>query len=145
MTPRQLLDCANSLLTGPDEAHWRGAVSRGYYAAFHATLAFFRSLRFRPPDDASAHKYPIDRLLAAVEADWVRAGSRLESFRRTRTEADYDLNVAFGVAWAERFVQHVEDYFDLLDQLRGDPAVFQAVQAMIAYEQGRGAVTYAGP
>ncbi|MGL4551394.1 MAG: HEPN domain-containing protein [Gemmataceae bacterium] len=145
MTPRQLLDCARTLLAGPDEAHWRAAVSRGYYAAFHATQALFWSLRFRIPDDGSAHRYLSDRLQNAVEPDWESAGWGLEGLRTARTEADYELSASFGVTWAERMLRSAEDYFDLLDQLRADPATLRAVQAMVVYERGRRQVTYFGP
>lgn len=145
MRPRQLLACAHGQLAFTEESYWRAGVSRGYYAAFHATLAFFRSLRFRAPADGSAHRYLSDRLLEAGEVDWVRAGNELSVLRDRRNEADYDLTVSFGLAWAEQFLDRVDDYFDLLDQLRADPALLTAVQAIVAYERGRGQVTYAGP
>jgi hypothetical protein len=145
MTPRQLLACARTLLAGPDEAHWRSAISRGYYAAFHATGALFRSLRFRVPGDGSAHKFLSDRLQNAVEPTWELAGQELDALRLARTEADYDLSVSFGITWAEKILDRIDDYFDLLDQLRADPNLLNAVQAIRAYEQGRGAVTCFGP
>ncbi|MGL4551391.1 MAG: hypothetical protein ACRC33_09410 [Gemmataceae bacterium] len=145
MTPRQILDCAQRLLAGSEEADWRGAVSRGYYAAFHATIALFRSIRFRAPADAGAHKYLTDRLIAAGFADWVNAGQELSRLRDDRNEADYDLNVSFGLFWAEQILDRVDDYFDLLDQLRADPALLNAVQAIRAYDQGLGPGTYFGP
>jgi hypothetical protein len=145
MTPHQLLTFSKGMLAGPDEIHWRTAVSRAYYAAFHATRDFFRSLRFRVPGDGSAHKYLSERLQNAGEAIWIQAGGELDDLRSARNEADYDLSASFGVTWAEKILDRIDDYFDLLDQLRRDPNVFNAVQAIRAYEQGRGAVTSFGP
>ncbi|MGL4555532.1 MAG: hypothetical protein ACRC33_30555, partial [Gemmataceae bacterium] len=94
MTPRQLFAFARGLLAWPDEAHWRSAVSRGYYAVFHAAGAFVRSLRFRVPGDATAHRYLSDRFQNAGSADWDRLGQLLERLRDDRNGADYDLGTA---------------------------------------------------
>jgi hypothetical protein len=145
MTPRQLLAFARGLLAGPDEAHWRSAVSRGYYAAFHDSGNFMRSLRFRVPADGSAHRYLSERFQNAGAPDWDYLGQRLERLRTYRTDADYNLNTSYGFTWAEEAFEIVDEVFDLLDQLRADPNLLNAVQAIRSHEQGRGAVTYFGP
>ena len=46
MKPRDFLDVADELSDG--EAHWRSAVSRAYYAAFHVARRLLIELGFVP-------------------------------------------------------------------------------------------------
>jgi len=43
------LDVANDLSTGPAEAHWRSAISRAYYAAFHKARRLLQQSGFTVP------------------------------------------------------------------------------------------------
>jgi uncharacterized protein (UPF0332 family) len=49
MDARDLLEVADDLLGGLKEAHWRSAVSRAYYAAFHEARQLLRPRRFAAP------------------------------------------------------------------------------------------------
>lgn len=46
---RDFLLVANDLLAGDTEAKWRSAVSRAYYAAFHAARKFLTACGFTVP------------------------------------------------------------------------------------------------
>src|SRR4051812_2866511 len=62
MNGRDFLSSARRLAAGPDEADWRSAVSRAYYAAFHAARDLLADLRFRTPRADRAHNYLYVRL-----------------------------------------------------------------------------------
>ncbi|MBI3465767.1 MAG: hypothetical protein HY000_22350 [Planctomycetes bacterium] len=49
MDGRDFLPIAQGLLAGAAEAAWRSAVSRAYYAAFHAARQLLDNLGFRVP------------------------------------------------------------------------------------------------
>ncbi len=61
MNPHDFLDVAHDLLVGATEAAWRSAVSRTYYAAFHAARRLLRDLGFRAPRGDQAHAYLFPR------------------------------------------------------------------------------------
>ena len=55
ITPRDLMDVADILITGTHEAEWRSAVSRAYYSAFHAGRLLLRACGFDVPQADQAH------------------------------------------------------------------------------------------
>jgi uncharacterized protein (UPF0332 family) len=146
MTPRHFLELAVTLGSQTQEASWRSAVSRAYYAAFHATSAFFRQMRFQVPLDASAHRYLCYRLQNAGQSLWERAGQRLEHLRLERTFADYDLKRPYTQQTANTHLVLAEEYFKIIDQMQGDDSLLRAVLTIREYERDvLGTVTYVGP
>ena len=94
MNPRDFLVVANILLAGPTEASWRSAVSRAYYAAFHAARLLLRDLGFKTPRADQAHAYLWLRLSNCGDSQLQVAGQRLKDLRGERNRADYDIDVA---------------------------------------------------
>jgi uncharacterized protein (UPF0332 family) len=62
MNGRDFLPAARRMATSSDEADWRSAASRAYYAAFHAARDLLSALRFRTPRADRAHNYLYARL-----------------------------------------------------------------------------------
>ena len=68
----------------------RGAASRGYYAAFHATLAAYHDARPTPRINPS-HEGWASWLRQSRLRELQTTGAVLEELRRLRIAADYDL------------------------------------------------------
>lgn len=62
MNGRAFLDVADELAAGVHGGHWRSAVSRAYYAAFHFARALLEACGFAVPCAESAHGYLAFRL-----------------------------------------------------------------------------------
>jgi uncharacterized protein (UPF0332 family) len=86
---RRFLAVAQRLAQGSDEADWRSAISRAYYAAFHVGRELLRQLGFDPPRSEAAHAYVWLRLSNAGDPDLVKAGRTLNDLRGDRNDADY--------------------------------------------------------
>lgn len=141
MNGRDFLAAARRQAAGPDEADWRSAASRAYYAAFHAARELFASLRFRVPRANRAHNYLYVRLNNGGEPAALRSAAVLFELRRERNIADYDTPAAFARSRAARSVADAEDAVRILDGL--SPAQRTAItDAMKVYEQGVGDVTW---
>lgn len=77
MNGRDFLKSARRLAGGSEEADWRSAASRAYYAAFHAARELLTSLRFRTPRADRAHNYLYVRLNNCGEPSVRRAADLL--------------------------------------------------------------------
>jgi len=135
MTARDFLTLAGRLAAGTEEAEWRTAVSRAYYATFHIARAFFHDLGFRVPREERAHKYLSFRLMNAGNPDAAFAGTQLDRLRGDRNAADYDLTRPIHAAQAVRLVQLAEEIVDRCDALRHDPVRKEITDAMKEYER----------
>jgi uncharacterized protein (UPF0332 family) len=100
MQAEDFLRLATTLAAGPDEASWRTAVSRSYYAAFHKARAVLIACGFVVPDGEQAHAYLWRRLSNSKEPSVDRAGRDLQDLRRHRNWADYDLTRSWSQALA---------------------------------------------
>lgn len=49
MKPQDFLNLSNQMAAGATEAEWRTAISRAYYATFHAARDLLRELGFTVP------------------------------------------------------------------------------------------------
>ena len=127
MNPRDLLDVASDLVTGPREADWRSGVSRAYYAAFHVARLLLRQCGFAVPRAEQAHAYLWLRLSNTGRADVDQVGSDLNDLRSKRNRADYDLDRPFPEGEAVNCVQDAEDIVRLLDQIPTLPHVQQQI------------------
>jgi uncharacterized protein (UPF0332 family) len=126
---------AQQLVAGTTEAEWRSAISRAYYAAFHAARDLFRELGFATPRAESAHQYLWLRLLNCSNLPVQSAGSDLNSLRGERNLADYDLQRTVTQNAAIMRVQIAVNIFQLLDTARQQPVRTQITDAMKQYEQ----------
>ncbi len=131
MSSRDLLEVADDLLGGPKEAHWRSAVSRAYYAAFHDARQLLRGCGFAPPRAEQAHAYLWLRLSNCGHPDLAHAGAELNDLRGQRNWADYDFERPLEQSTAGDYVQAARDVVQLLEQARALPAVFAAITLAI--------------
>jgi uncharacterized protein (UPF0332 family) len=136
MKPQDFLDVADELAGGPHEGHWRSAVSRAYYSAFHAARALLRRCGFHVPRDDKAHAYLRMRLTNGGHPDVEQAGIWLDDLRTVRNQADYAIDAPFDHTDAVDRVQRAADVVRLLDEAAALSSVRdQITQAMRDYER----------
>jgi len=141
MNGRDFLPAARRLAGGSDEADFRSAASRAYYAAFHAARDVLAALRFRVPRADRAHDYLYRRLNNCGVAVVRQAADLLLDLRRLRNEADYDVRPPFPAVQAADAVADAEQVLQTLDALTPAELV-QITDAMKLYEQQIGDVTW---
>src|SRR5262245_21425031 len=130
ISPDEFLVQAERWIQDPGEVDWRSAVSRAYYAAFHAARDLLRELGFQVPRAAIAHSYLVLRLSNCGDPDLQRAGSELQDLQRERNLADYDIHLTTGHARALRQVQIARSLNLRLNAGRVDPVRTQIRDAM---------------
>jgi uncharacterized protein (UPF0332 family) len=136
MGSRDLLEVADDLLGGLKEAHWRAAVSRAYYAAFHEARQLLRQGGFVVPRGEQAHAYLWLRLSNCGHPDLAHAGSELNDLRSQRNWADYDFDRPLDQSAAADYVQAARDVVQLLEQAATLSALLSQVTAAIrVYER----------
>ncbi|HEY8506037.1 MAG TPA: HEPN domain-containing protein [Gemmataceae bacterium] len=146
MNERDFLALASRLAAGSAEAEWRTAVSRAYYAAFHAARRLLSELGFRVPRADRAHSYLFLRLQNCGEPAVQQAGIALTHLRQTRNHADYDLHRSFTQPSARDQVQISERILLSLDAARMDPVRTRITTAIRDYERNvLKDVTWQGP
>ena len=136
MKARDFLNVAYELLEGNHESHWRTAVSRAYYAAFHGARDLLMHCGFTVPQEERAHAYLRMRLMNSGHTDVEQAGTCLNDLRSERNYADYDFHRAFRHADAVDLVQQAADVLQLLEETTVLPAVCQRItEAIRIYER----------
>jgi uncharacterized protein (UPF0332 family) len=136
MTPRDILNVADGLITGTHEAEWRSAVSRAYYAIFHMARILFRACGFIVPQADQAHAYLWLRLSNSGHVDVTNAGHDLNQLRQIRNWADYDLEQSLDHATALGWVQAADEVFQLLESVAAEPVIRTRItEAMMIYER----------
>ena len=135
MNSRHFLILAQKLLNDPDEAAWRSAVSRGYYAAFHAARELLHDLGFAVPRAERAHAYLWLRLSNCGAPPVKKSGAALNTLRQDRNGADYELQRPLSQANALRSVRVAEQIILLLDAAGKDPLRAAITDAMKIYER----------
>jgi uncharacterized protein (UPF0332 family) len=123
MRPRDILNVADGLISGTNEADWRSAVSRAYYAVFHVARHLFQGCGFLVPQADQAHAYLWLRLANSGHPDVQLAGRNLTYLRQIRNWADYDLDRPLDHATALGWVQMAEDVFQLLESAAAEPVI----------------------
>ena len=96
MTGEKFIDLAATLTMLPrgGEEHYRSAVSRAYYGAFHVVREFFTGslgLTVPPSQKKEVHQYIAVCLQNSGHAEAASAASKLSALRTDRNTADYDL------------------------------------------------------
>jgi uncharacterized protein (UPF0332 family) len=135
MNGRDFLASANRLLRSTEEADWRSAVSRAYYAAFHVARQLLTDLQFRVPWGERAHAYLWLRLSNCGDPQVESAGRSLQRLRGDRNRADYDLHHSLARSWAPPLVQEARQIIAILDTATMDPIRTQITDAMKIYER----------
>jgi uncharacterized protein (UPF0332 family) len=135
MNWRDFLLLAARLAAGVNEADWRTAVSRAYYAAFHVARRLFTDLNFTVPRADRAHQYLVFRLGNSGESAVEQAGRDLDTLRRLRNRADYDEAPALTQSQAAAAVRMAEGIVQRLDAARQEPARTRMRDVMIVYER----------
>jgi uncharacterized protein (UPF0332 family) len=141
MNGRDFLPASRRQAAGGDEADWRSAASRAYYAAFHAARDLLDDLRFITPRADRAHEYLYRRLNNCWLAPVIAAAKSLHDLRQTRNWADYDVRRTFPAttgADAVAIANHILKSFDALTPADRT----QITDAMKQYEQQVGDVTW---
>jgi uncharacterized protein (UPF0332 family) len=135
MNGRDFLAAANRLLRSTEEADWRSAVSRAYYAAFHVARRLLTEVGFRVPRGDRAHAYLWLRLSNCGEPQVKGAGRNLNYLRSFRNEADYDVDQPFARPAALTRVQLAHQIIAVLDTAAAEPVRTQITDAMKVYER----------
>ena len=91
MDGEDFISVASELAAGGTEAHWRSAISRAYYGAFHVARTALANQGVFIPKDATAHVDVQNRLIQHKNIDVSNAGSMLSNLRTTRNKSDYRL------------------------------------------------------
>jgi len=91
MEPVLFLDVAKKFLNTPSEAAYRSAVSRAYYAVFHAAASFLEKLGFKRTKGPQAHGEIPARFNNCGVEDGEKIAGWLHELHHQRILADYDL------------------------------------------------------
>lgn len=97
----------------PEEASFRGACGRAYYATFGIARDLLLSARLGIGADGSAHSAVIRLLKRSADPEVWAAGVSLELLRQARNSADYDVGLRSSIG-------------DLFDRRRAQLAVVSA-------------------
>jgi len=145
-TPDELLSLAERLIQHGSEVEWRDAISRGYYATFHAGRQLLRDLGFLVPRAATAHAYVWMRLSNCGDPAIQVAGNDLNDLQSARNRADYELGLNLPQADCLLWVQSARSIIQALATGRVEPTRSQIQTAIRNYEQNvLGRVTWQGP
>jgi uncharacterized protein (UPF0332 family) len=89
ITGEEFIAVAAALANGKTEAYWRSAVSRAYYAAFHAAKVAIERHE-HVPAGPQAHEFVKRWLIRHGDPEVSRAGSSLLRLHSNRLKSDYD-------------------------------------------------------
>jgi uncharacterized protein (UPF0332 family) len=146
MDPETFLSLADEWVHGPTEAHWRSAVSRAYYAAFHVARLLLEDLGFEVERGDRAHAYLTHRLCQCSHPEVGTAGTTLIDLRRSRNDADYGLKTPFSHRRAIQEVHTAHDTIAALQRGFVDPNRMPTTEAIRQYERDvLKSVTWRGP
>jgi uncharacterized protein (UPF0332 family) len=91
MNHQEFMKLAERLAVEHGPAEWRSAVSRAYYAAFHAGRSLVQACGIRIPETAEAHTKVVWCLQHSNVQVVVTAAASMTYLRSKRNLADYDL------------------------------------------------------
>jgi uncharacterized protein (UPF0332 family) len=146
ISPDDYLALAERLAREQTEADWRTAISRAYYAAFHAGRLLLRDLGFRVPRASAAHAYVWMRLSNCGDPSIVKAGGELNNMQGDRNRADYDFQRDYVQSDAQVVVQTARVVVQAISTGLVEPTRSQITAAIRDYERNvLGSVTWQGP
>ncbi len=114
------LDLADNLLGQANEAAFRSAVSRAYYAAYNRALQKLieESLIYRTdPSEPHKHKAIWDRYLDSADFPRRRVGLDGDRLRKSRTDADYNNSTPVTLSNANTRVNNARNLYTLIERL----------------------------
>ena len=91
MDGKDFIEVAAELANGRTEAHWRSAISRAYYAAFHVAKEALAKQKVWIPRSHLGHEAVRNWMLNNKNEDISSAGSSLANLLTIRGYADYDV------------------------------------------------------
>lgn len=91
MTGEDFISLAAKLSASTGEAERRTSVSRAYYGAFHMALAMLESCQIQIASGDNPHKRLYQCLDNSGDNDLRLIADKLNTLRRIRNDADYDL------------------------------------------------------
>jgi uncharacterized protein (UPF0332 family) len=141
MNGRDFLDTARHLSGRNGEADRRSAVSRAYYAVFHASRDLLTALRFQTPRADKAHNYLYVRLNNCGERRVEDAAFRLDNLRGARNQADYDVHRPLPPNAPADAIADAEIILQTLDNLSSTERM-RITDTIKVYEQGISDVTW---
>ena len=134
ITGIEFLTLAEEWVQEGTEAHWRSALSRAYYAAFHKARRLLVRLGFRVPRADRAHAYLWLRLSNCGDPTIQRAGSNLRILRMDRNHADYDIDLGMKHAQERSQIDAARKIIECLDLAEAEPTRTQIIETIRTYE-----------
>ena len=137
MTGNDFIVLAEKLAGVGGFAECRSAVSRAYYGAFHSALDLLASAGIFFPPGPESHQKLRFCLLESGVLQAIEAGEKLESLRRERNRADYDLRQTRSekVEFARRQVIIAAEITVCAGQCGDEPAWAQFRPSVRAYAE----------
>jgi len=125
MIPNDFMDLAARLSNGDNEAEFRTSVSRAYYGTFHAAVQILVEAGISLPLGPESHHKVRLCLLECGDAAGFQAGSQLQTLRKQRNIADYELRNSTNRDGrnAKSQVQTARVILRLLDACQQEPAL----------------------
>lgn len=139
ITPNDILEfsqniCSGTGTTSADSATIRAAISRAYYAAYHAWQPYGDQLPEQPPNTherTGTHERFIQKFKNRIpvlpanpnrpaEIRLLSIGTRLQSLYRSRIKADYHLNQDLTLTKAQQVYQ---DAVELVQEAQSPPTL----------------------
>ncbi|MCE9531136.1 MAG: hypothetical protein K8T89_08430 [Planctomycetes bacterium] len=135
MRPRVFLDLAKRLVIIPNEANWRCAAGRAYYALMLECRDALGKWGFALPKRDSIHFFVRSRFINTNDPDLQIIGKALLDLVTLRNDADYEMtaSVFTNDVLAKKRIAQAEDALKLLDAIDADPikrtAAFAEIQS----------------
>jgi len=119
---KELTEQKKDTLPGLQEARYRAAISRAYYAVFGRARHYLRHVdRIEEPSNEGTHYHVIDIFKKSKDEDRKLIGILLDGMRKDRNAADYYLHHhrLKGLAKrAKRDLKQAKEIFRLLDLIQ---------------------------
>lgn len=100
-----------------DEAKFRSAISRAYYAVFCKARNFLKNKGANVPRDGSTHEFVKEMFIRSNDKTWKRIGLSLQRLKMNRTFADYEDVFASLQKTAEASIKEAERSLSRLDTI----------------------------
>ncbi len=135
MDGKDFLKVATALVEGKEEAEYRSAVSRAYYAAYIFALQLLKKWEFSVVDGPGGHLDVQRRFSNCGQIEIKKAASKLDDLRSRRIHADYLKREDIGQQKiAKYWVKIAEDIIIQLETCREDPIRENIIEGIRLYD-----------